>query len=89
MIRNRRKIPLVAGALNIIPGLGYLYAGVRRPFTGMLLLGAAITVVGTVVSSDFANSTSDGTVWDNAVTAVFLLAFMVDAYLETATRSDR
>lgn len=41
----KEKEPGIAAALNIIPGLGYLYLGTRKAFAILLLVSLLLTVI--------------------------------------------
>ncbi len=88
------KKPWLAGLLNIVPGVGYLYVGVRKTFSYLLLLSLAIAILECFIYSE---------VWDWYSSApitwlcviylfLFLMAFILDGYNEAKnikSKSDR
>ena len=80
----------LAGMLNIIPGLGYLYLGTRIPFAFILLLmWPALVIAGSFDPALAASpSGNTGLSWGILlVLAIPALAFMVDAYNEAIQAS--
>jgi len=73
------KNPWIAGILNIIPGLGYLYLGKRKVFAGLLLLSLLIGFI-----DGFLNPWPEIpiTLLLLIEIALLLFAFMYDAYQE-------
>src|SRR3989344_7623691 len=77
------KNPWIAGILNIIPGLGYLYLGKRKVFAGLLLLSLLITIMDKIFNP-----------WPDMSTTLFywiegtliLSAFFYDAFMETKNK---
>jgi len=86
-----RKNPWLAGLLNMIPGVGYLYVGTRVPFAIMLLMFIPLAVLGTVLDpASYASSSDSSTGWSvMVVIGDIWLAFMVDAYLEAKSHNAR
>ena len=76
----------VAGFLNIVPGGGYLYLGVRKPFAILLLSIWPIAVLSGMVWPEWLETSETTTPElmppDIMVFGVILFAFMYDAYLE-------
>jgi hypothetical protein len=86
----KEKDPVIAGVLNIIPGLGYLYGGARKRFGQLLLAGLVMFVIGqngptdTVVTNVYVEP--ELTIWDGFLIIgilVWMAAFIIDAYVET------
>lgn len=81
------KKPWLAGLLNVIPGLGYLYVDGDRVFGRLLVLADALLALGIAYSptTATASSTSDNTaftIWDWMIFVgllAILVAFIVDA----------
>jgi len=77
------KSPALAAILNIIPGLGYLYLGIRRVFALILLV--SIVFIGLDYFFDpNAEAYYDipVTVWYYLYVVTATVAFIVDAFLE-------
>lgn len=84
------KNPIIAAILNaIIPGVGYLYAGVRKRFAWLLLIAIILTVfVSFDPQSSTYTETNDApmTLLEYASGLLFLVAFGYDAYVEVKAR---
>ena len=77
------KNKYLAAFLNAIPGLGYLYLGVRIPFACLLLLSCLVIFTGVLLDPAYANApTPETTGWDVVFTLLIVAAFVVDAFLE-------
>jgi len=76
---NKKKNPWVAGILNIIPGLGYLYIGKRKVFSYLLLFSTLLNIL----DISF-NSIPPPLNTPLYLTSFFLMffAFMSDAFIE-------
>ena len=75
----------LAAALNILPGVGYLYLGVRTPFAViLLLLLPAIVIAGVFDPALSSSSSSDSSLsWGTLlILAIPAIAFIVDAFNE-------
>jgi hypothetical protein len=81
----------LAAVLNIVPGLGYLYAGVRAPFAVLLL-----TVWPLFILSGFMMPIEDYEameeipyrVWDFLPMICIVAAFVVDAFSEAVRANE-
>lgn len=90
MAKNtKEKEPGIAAVLNIIPGLGYLYIGTRKPFAVLLLVSLVLSIVSYFdpATMDYINDSSEADISIFAVgglLSIVLLtaAFVVDAYQE-------
>ncbi len=83
------KNPHVAAALNIIPGLGYLYLNRKVHFGGLLLFGTILITLASAYNPSLAPyAEAPLTAWD-AVSSLGLLliiaGFVTDAYREALT----
>jgi hypothetical protein len=80
------KNPWIAGGLNLIPGLGYLYVGVRTVFAGLLLGGVvAMFVAGFDPALSDVNAVSESTPfspWEVLGMVLLGASFIVDGYKE-------
>ena len=80
------KNPTVATLLNVIPGLGYLYLGRKKPFAILLLAATTLNLFAVIfypITAEYQGMSP--TVWDWAVMITFVLfeaAFMYDAHHE-------
>lgn len=82
------KKPWLAGLLNLIPGLGYLYLGTRKVFASLLLATLALMLIDYVAFEEVAKW------WDSEpYTVVTILtyttatvAFVYDAYSEAKSK---
>ena len=82
---NRMRNKWIAGALNILPGAGYLYIGTRKPFAVLLLINCPLLlIVGGIADPQWIEEYANirWTIWDTLVTMTGLAAFVVDAYFE-------
>ena len=66
------KKPIIAALLNIIPGVGYLYLGVRKPFAFIVLLSSLSSLLVDFQHVDL---------WIFVSSAILQIGFMVDAFL--------
>jgi uncharacterized membrane protein len=84
-METRMKNKWLAAALNIVPGLGYLYAGVRTPFAILLLavwpLSFASAWVTPMEDIETLNSVAYNP-WDFLMYAAIIAGFTIDAYFE-------
>ena len=73
----------LAAALNLIPGIGYIYIGETRIVFGVLLLLSLLTSIA-VASIDSALNVDIGgfTLWDLVPCLVSEAAFVTDAFIE-------
>ncbi|HSH31116.1 MAG TPA: hypothetical protein VK963_00425 [Candidatus Saccharimonadales bacterium] len=77
------KDPFFAGFLNLLPGLGYLYLGVRKVFASLILAGTLLFWV-----DAFTDPNADAlaeipmTVWSVFGIILTTVAFVADGYLE-------
>ena len=80
------KNPTVATLLNVIPGLGYLYLGRKKPFAILLLAAMALNLFAIIFYPVIAEyQDMPMTVWDWVAMLAFVLfeaAFMYDAHHE-------
>lgn len=75
----------LAAALNILPGAGYLYLGVRTPFAVLLLLMLPVVIIAGVADPAISNSSDSSSTLSWGIIAILLtpmIAFMVDAFNE-------
>lgn len=73
----------IAAVLNVMPGIGYLYAGVRTSFALLLLAIWPLTVIASVTTSpEVAASEAPMRIWDWLPIVPIELAFIVDGYRE-------
>ncbi len=78
--------PIIATILNIIPGLGYLYAGVRKPFAWILLASFITNTLAVMLARGEEAACTTHLTPSSIISMVSLLliqlAIMVDVYLE-------
>ncbi|MET1033063.1 MAG: hypothetical protein ABWX94_01025 [Candidatus Saccharimonadales bacterium] len=78
----------LAGFLNIVPGLGYLYAGTRTPFALLLLAFWPVLIISLFLVAPLPADSYYAEVpmgfWDFAPFLVVPIAFMTDAFNEVA-----
>jgi len=82
----------LAGILNILPGVGYLYVGVRTPFAVILLLILPAIIIGGTLDPALNSSadTNSSMSWGVALFfGVPIVAFVVDAYLAAKEHNGR
>ncbi len=86
---KKEKEPGIAGALNIIPGVGYLYVGTRKTFAALLLISTALTIFSLFdpLAMEYVNESAEAemNIWTIAgllALPLFMAAFIVDAYQE-------
>jgi hypothetical protein len=73
----------VAALLNILPGLGYLYLGVRTNFAAILLLLLPAAIFAGTLDPTLSSGPNTGFSWGTIlILAVPMIAFMVDGYSE-------
>ena len=81
------KNPIIAAVLNIIfPGVGYLYAGVRKYFALLLIAGLVLSVLSSFdpQSAWYVEAAPIATTFLENISALLILAaFGYDAYAET------
>ena len=84
------KNPVIATVLNvIIPGLGYLYAGVRTTFAWLLLAAMVLSIVSMFDPQSLWYINKEMpymTVWEVVSMLLVFAAFGYDAYTETKNR---
>ena len=73
----------LAAILNILPGLGYLYLGVRTNFAAILLLLLPTVIFAGSLDPTLSSGPDTGLSWGTIlILAIPMIAFMVDAYSE-------
>lgn len=74
----------LAAALNIVPGIGYLYGGTRVPFGVLLLMIWPISIIGATIDPTWVESGAElpWMTMDWITLAAAEIPFIVDAYLE-------
>jgi hypothetical protein len=85
----KEKEPGIAAALNLIPGLGYLYVNKKRTL-GWILLGAVILLIISYFDPSWneyidTSTSEEWRIWDTISTLssiLFVVAFVVDGYQE-------
>ena len=77
-----KKNAALAGALNLIPGVGYVYVGTRIPFGVLLLLIWPVAIIGGILEPEWLNTTYKWFVTDYICILIVASAFVADAYLE-------
>ena len=81
------KNPIIAAVLNtLFPGVGYLYAGVRKYFALLLIIGIVLSVLASFDPQSAWYVDGDEvsmTLMENISTLLILAAFGYDAYNET------
>ncbi|MBP9761559.1 hypothetical protein KBD11_00620 [Candidatus Saccharibacteria bacterium] len=82
--------PHIAGFLNLIPGLGYIYLNRKRLFGWLILLGVVIGLSSILLPSniDYTQELDSGDVVSVISSLVIYIAFVVDAYREAKTGND-
>jgi len=76
-----RRNPWIAAILNFcIPGLGYVYAGIKLEFSILLLCGIILYVFWIISLLDIQQIL--GNIWLNISFFLIMLGFGVDAFLE-------
>ncbi|MDB5167789.1 MAG: hypothetical protein JWO55_47 [Candidatus Saccharibacteria bacterium] len=86
--KTQSKKPVLAAILNIlIPGVGYLYAGVRKKFAWMLVIASIVGLIATFDPQSiwyFSNETLPKmSLLDSLSLLIVTVAFAYDAYTET------
>lgn len=76
------KNPIVAALLNLIPGAGYLYLEMRKPFAWLLLLSCVASFIAGFV---YYFQPYETNIWIIVSSTIAQIAFMVDAYLAAKT----
>lgn len=85
----------LAALLNIVPGLGYLYVGVRKTFAVYLLIGVSLAIAGVfTVPADYYAIPEDEPIYlgDTLTTfaiVAFMVAYMVDAYKHAVSHNEK
>jgi len=74
-----KKNPWLAGILNIVPGLGYLYLGRRKVFSYLLLSAILLGVIEGYLNPKIQIS---NTLFSIIGTILVVSAFIYDAYKE-------
>ncbi|HEX7483723.1 MAG TPA: hypothetical protein VF281_01080 [Candidatus Saccharimonadales bacterium] len=83
--------PVLAAVLNfLIPGVGYLYLGVRKKFAWLLVGASIVSAVAIVMNvlnpqtmmSQYANTMTQYSILDSLAIFIVAVAFAYDAYTE-------
>ena len=80
----------LAAGLNIFPGLGYLYAGIRTPFALLLLLAIPLYIVSIFMTPQAdidAMSTVPYRIWDFLPQISMGIGFIVDVFIEVQNQN--
>lgn len=94
-IIGKRKSSVLAGVLNLWPGVGYLYVGDRVPFAVLLFAVIPAAMIASVVDpslmadSQSASSTSPSPLATLVIFTPIITAFVVDAYLDAKKYNSR
>ncbi len=75
---KKTKKPWLAGLLNVIPPLGYLYLGKRKGFSYLLILSWIFLILDAIVNTEVLKSPM--TVLGTIGTVFAFSAFIYDAY---------
>lgn len=86
--KTQSKKPVLAAILNIlIPGVGYLYAGVRKKFAWMLVAASVLSLAAIFDPQSlwyFGHEKSPQmSIFENISLLIVTVAFAYDAYMET------
>ncbi len=80
------KKPILAAVLNLIPGLGYLYADVRKVFAWILLVSFAADVFSVILAQGESSTCVSQVTPSSIASAISYLliqaGLVVDVYLE-------
>lgn len=86
--------PVLAAVLNfLIPGVGYLYVGVRKKFAWFLIGASVVSAVAIVVgvlnpesAGNYVAATTQYSLLDSLAVLIVAVAFAYDAYTEAKNR---
>ena len=79
----------LAAALNLIPGIGYIYiGGTRLVFGVMLLIFWLVNILAGLYGPAVVDNTPSS-IWDILIPLALVSAFVVDAYLEAKRYNEK
>lgn len=92
--KNTSISPVLAAVLNfLIPGVGYLYVGVRKKFGWFLIAASVVSAVAIVLNvlnpqsaAAYMSVTTQYSLLDSLAVLIVAVAFAYDAYTEAQAR---
>src|SRR6266571_6685632 len=79
---TKMKNKWLAAALNLIPGIGYIYLGETRIVFGVMLLLFWVAYIAAFMLDPMPGGSVPFTPWDALVILMFEAAFVTDAFIE-------